>query len=1034
MRLTKIKLSGFKSFAEPIGIDFTNDMIGVVGPNGCGKSNIVDAVRWVMGETSRHIRAMTLEDVIFSGTNSRKPVGQASVELIFDNTDGSVGVAGSGKFAQYTELSLSRTVTRDRDSKYFINGSRCRRRDIADIFFGTGLGVNSYAVIEQGMIARVVEAKPEEVRSYIEEAAGVSQYKERRRDTENRNRHTRDNLERVMDIRDEVDKQLGKLKRQVKSAEKFKQLRKDKERFESEFLLLKYRQREEERTAREKEVEDRRLDFEKIQATLRQVEADAEQKRAAVAESNDVLHHLKEEHYRLAARISGEEQDLENRKKSVERLHEESEEVKALAQSNAHEIKKQQDLLVERGQRGDELDKEVSHLEGEVERLREERDAARQMLHEKAQERQDEIKRISGEVAIFRDKVHDLAEALNAQQSKGNEIQGRLSSLESLQEATLQSGEDAFSHWLDTAGLKRKDRLVENIRVDEGWERVVELVLGSFISGIEVASLEECAVHVGDFNQGTLVLLEPDTASAGGDTLADKVSGSHSLGGLLGRVRVVDSLEQALSRRSSLAPHESLITRDGVWVGLNWIKVHAPDKDDESVLVRESRIEELRLQLKASNEASAALKQDIENARTDLARKEAQRDEVQAQLAATLKEAAQLESGVEHSDTAALEGVRRQLREAHESLHRVKLERESVKGEQNSAANHIKQLQSLEQEYEHRRNSIHETLDDLEQSMQETRQRLDGLLAEHSEEEQRLKQHNRKLVALQDKVKALEQRRGELGKQTETRRETYEQVRADLQVIIARSKDALVEFNKLGIESAMIEESMESDVSMEGQEQKLEQAQAAIDRLGAINLVALEEFDELSERKEYIDSQYDDLTRALKTLEEAIHKIDKETRERFKTTFDQVNANLRETFPRLFGSGEAQLELTDSDLLTTGISIMVRPPGKRRASINLLSGGEKALAAVAVVFAIFELNPAPFCLLDEVDAPLDEHNVERFCEMLKYMSARVQFIVITHNKVSMEYMDSLIGVTMQEPGVSRLVAVDVKEAVGMATA
>ena len=1029
MRLEKIKLNGFKSFAEVVTIEFPSNMIGVVGPNGCGKSNIVDAVRWVMGGTSRNVRATTLEDVVFSGTNARKPMGLASVELIFDNAAGA-----GGKFSQYTELSLRRTATRDRDSKYYINGTRCRRRDVADIFFGTGLGANSYAVIEQGMISRVIEAKPEEMRGYVEEAAGVSQYKERRRDTENRIRHTRDNLERVIDIRDEVAKQLNKLKRQVKSAEKFKQLRKDKERFESELLLLRYRRRAEERAAGEKEVAARRADFEKVQASLHEAETEAEQKRAAAAQCNDELNRLKEAHYRLGADVTGKRQDIENRGRSIERLSKEREEVTAMAKRNLQEIDKQQALLADKERRLAELDKEVERLGTEVGRLREERTVARQMLRDTARKHQSDIDRIGEEVAELRDKVHDLTEALHAEQRKSSDVQGRLASLEALQEAELRDDQGAFTEWLEAAGLTRKDRFIERVHVADGWERAVETVLGAFIAGVEVASLEEHAVRVGDFDKGTLVLFEPHRGDAAGGTLADKVTGSKSAAGLLGQVQLADDLEQALSRRSSLKPHESLITRDGAWVGPNWVKLHVPDKEGEGMLVRERRIETLGQRLEESTRASEALKKDVAAARADLVKKEAQRDEVQARLASALKEAAALESVDEQPGGSALEEVRAQLRVSRETLHRAEVECEAVKAGCDAMRGQVKQLQSLKEELAQRRRSLDETLGDLEKPMDESRRRLDVLLEQQTEGQRRLGRQEAQLVELQSQVEAVEHRRAGINDEVETRRETYERARADLQVVAARCKDTLAEIEKLKVPTARLEAEMEADVSIEDHEEKLARVQAGIERLGAINLVAIEEFEELSERKDYLDSQYDDLSRAVQMLEDAIHKIDKETRELFKKTFEQINVNLQNTFPRLFGGGEAHLELTERDLLTTGVTIMVHPPGKRRVSINLLSGGEKALSAAAVVFSIFELNPAPFCLLDEVDAPLDEHNVERFCDLIKHMAGRVQFIVITHNKISMEYMDSLIGVTMQEPGVSRLVAVDVEEAAKMATA
>ena len=1031
MRLKKIKLNGFKSFAEPIDIAFRNGMIGVVGPNGCGKSNIVDALRWVMGEKARQIRATTLEDVIFSGTNTRKPVGQAVVELTFDNTDAGT----TTKFSQYAELSLRRTVARDQESKYYINSTRCRRRDIADLFFGTGLSGNSYAVMEQGMVTRIVEAKPEEMRTYIEEAAGVSKYKARRRDTENRIRRTRNNLDRLMDIKDEVTKQLSKLKKQVKNAEKFKQLRKDKERFESELLFLKYSRLENDRSACEKQVADYRLDLEKIQAVLREVETNAEKKRIMSEECNDEINRMKEEHYRLSATISSEEKDIEDRKKSIDRLSQERKEVEVMVERNQQEIEKQQQSLMEQGKHCEELNTKVEYFSGEVKRLREESTVAKQMIHEAARKHQGDIDIVGKEISTLRDTVHSLTEALNAEQVKSSDIQSRLASFEALQEAELRNDEGAFTQWIDTVGLKRKDRLVEHIRVADGWERAAETVLGVFIAGVEVSAIEDYADRIEEFNKGVLVLFEGDTCDvAESGTLADKVSGSKGISSFLSRVRLSDSLSDALQRRSSLKPYESLITKDGIWIGPNWMQLCVTDKDGDGVLVRERRMEELREQLKKSNNTTTELRKDLVSARVSLSKKETQRDQLQSKMSTILKKAAALESGVEKGSISVLEDVRNQLHNAQEVLHRFEVDRKAATVNYSAMKEQAERLQLLKEEFRQRLQSLDETLSDLQQPVEESCQRLDDFLKQHAEGQHSLDIQSQKLSELQSEVKTLEQRRSDLNKEVETRRDAYEQARAELQVITARCKDALATFNNLNVLPANVEASMEPDANIESQEERLARVQASIDRLGAINLVALEEFDELSERKEYLDSQHDDLMRALKMLEDAISKIDKETRELFKKTFDQINANLQDIFPRLFGNGEAYLELTENDLLTTGVSIMVRPAGKRRVSINLLSGGEKALAAVAVVFSIFELSPAPFCLLDEVDAPLDDRNVERFCDLLKYMSERVQFIMITHNKVSMEYMDNLIGVTMQEPGVSRLVAVDVEEAAKMATA
>ena len=1032
MRLEKIKLNGFKSFAEPVDIDFASRMTGIVGPNGCGKSNIVDAMRWVMGESSRHIRATNLEEVIFSGTRVRRPTGQASIELIFDNSDVDTG----GKFTQYSELSIKRTVARDSgESRYFINATRCRRRDVADVFFGTGLGANSYAVIEQGMISRAVEAKPEEMRSYVEEAAGISQYKQRRRDAENRVRRTRENLERVTDIADEVGKQLARLRRQVKSAERFKRLRKDKERLESELLLLRHRQLETERTVCDRQARELWLDLEKVRTALFEVEAKVEEKRALVNERSDEINRMKEEHYQLGARISSEEKDIETRRQSVGRILEEQAQVRQLTVRDRQAMDDRRAALAGQERRRSEIDKEAERLGGEVERLVGESDAARQTLRDTAQQYRDQADRIGEEISALREEVHTIVERLNVEQGKRGGVQSRLASLEALQQAALHDNEDAVAPWLDAAGLRGKDRLLERIRVADGWERAVEVVLGAFIAGFEVSSLEAYADRAGDFDRGTLALLEPgEGKAAASGTLADKVSGSSGIRSLLGQVQPAEDIRQALQKRASLEAHQSVITREGVWIGPNWMQLRLPDKGGEGVLLRERRMDALRDDLGRLDVVIGNLRENLEKRRASLVEKEAQREEVQARIAMVLEGATALDDDARQDNVQALEGLRRQLQTARDALHRAEMDREAVAGNCRAAQEQIAQLRSQLVELDRRGNSLDQTLGELQAPMTDDEKRLEELLVRHVEGKETLEQRSRELAGLQSEMQTLDRRRTDLAGEVETKRESYEQARASLQVIAARCKDALDECNELGLVPEEVAAGMEDGADATSHQEKLAQVQEKINRLGAINLVALEEFDELTERKRYLDAQTDDLGRALETLEDAIQKIDARTKALFKKTFDDINANLQDIFPRLFGSGGAWLEMTEGDFFTAGVVVMVRLPGKRRVSVNLLSGGEKAMTAIAVVFSIFALNPAPFCLLDEVDAPLDEHNIERFCELLKHMSERVQFILITHNKTSMEYMDNLIGITMQEPGVSRLVSVDLESAAKLATA
>ena len=1165
MKIKKIQLNGFKSFPDQTGIEVQGRMTGIVGPNGCGKSNIVDAVRWVMGESSRHIRASSLEDVIFSGTNTRKPLGQASVELLFDNSDGKIG----GPYAQYQELSLRRIVSRDRESKYYLNGSRCRRKDITDIFFGTGLGGNSYAIIEQGMIARIVEAKPEEMRAYIEEAAGVSKYKERRRDTENRMRRTQDNLDRVADVREELEKQMRKLKRQAGEARRYKKLRQEKDCVEAELLLLNLRTHEAEERRCEKVLSGLRVDIEQAQATLHAAETELEHHRTELDEVNDELNLAKENAYRLDAKLAGLEREISDRETRISQLEQEKHETIALLDEAGKEIKTEESKRDDFARRGQEIKahkeelttqfaecrRQTETIEKETNKLQSLRDQhhsetressetlkverTRAEFYEKALAELDQSRREitaqqeaidlasieseraenrsrleqcrkeiergeqtvtqAGEaVRSLRNEIHKLGEKLNEEQALIQEMQGRLSSLKVLQDADLGHDVESFGAWLEQSGLSQPELVAENVTVAEGWENAAEIVLGTFLEAVKVASIDEHADRIEQFKQGTLVLLESDEAGADSNrpTLADKLTGSAGLHKLLSQVLLVDNLAQALSQRSALEHGQSLITPDGIWVGKNWLKLHHYGSGAEGVLIRKHKIESLRAQIDEAVQSTQAVRQAMEQARANLLQQEDLRDKEQERQTIRSQETAALESNLKHYEQQiarhkarmaeldqmqqdvqmrrqqlvdehqqskqeqdkALEAVK-ELGERHgdleknlarlkavfsekkretarlqEAIHKAEVEEESVRVGRESSIKQIDHLKRREQELKQRATSSDTSLNELKAPLTENKNHHEKLISERFTAKQKHERVSSRIASMQKTFGELDDKRNNAQERLDSLRETHETAHADVQVSVARGNDVREALAKLDREPKAIEAELDEQAKVETHEEKLQEIRKKIERLGSINLVAIEEFNEISSRKEFIDAQHTDLVSALETLRSAIKKIDRETRGRFKQTFDMINENLKSIFPTLFGGGEAYLEMTEQDLLTTGITVMVKPPGKRLSSIHLMSGGEKALAAAAVVFAIFELKPAPFCILDEVDAPLDERNIERFCEMIRGMSERVQYIMITHNKISMEYMDRLIGITMQELGVSRPVSVDMEEAVKMASA
>jgi chromosome segregation protein len=1166
MRLKRIRLAGFKSFVDPITIHVPGDLTAVVGPNGCGKSNIIDAVRWVMGELSaKHLRGDSMSDVVFTGSNTRKPVGQASVELIFDNSGGRLG----GRYASYTEISVKRQVSRDSQSAYFLNGTRCRRRDVTDVFFGTGLGSRSYAIIEQGMISRLIEARPEELREFLEEAAGISKYKERRRETENRMRHAEENLERLTDLREELGKRLAHLKRQATMAEKYKVLKQEERDLEAELLALRWRSLDAESRAKSEGVAAQETALEAGLAEQRRVEAALEKARtdqsavaeefnqvyrrvldaeSAIARGEETIQNLRRQREEQTENLAAEEQRLESARMHLEseaaRLGELRAELEKLEpqleslQADAGEARLafraseeamhtwQSDWetwseeAAEPARMRDAEAARIQHLVQAVAQLEQRRDRLRgeqaslpgEDLERSTHEQRAEIERAERHTVELERSVAARQEALNRARDgerasadtlhevreRQQALGGRLASLQALQQDALGKRPGAVMEWLRETGLAEQPRLAEQLHVDGKWARAVEMVLGFRLEAVCVDSLEHYASALQGFSDGALTLFEGRGdrsvqvhSSGDAGSLAEKVGAPWSLGSVLAGVRTAETLSAALAMRGSLSAHESVVTPEGLWVGPSWIRVYRVADEDSGVLAREQEIQTLA-------EEFARLQARVEDCEAGLADYRGQRDaceaalaQAQADLAAHLRLRATLESELgaatarheqarERAATISAEcqDVETQLAAEQEVLARARqrwqqssmdVERLSEEREDwmRRREEHRRRLEQARETWQSAREQAYElglkaesmraqaqSLEDgrarnlehvtqLEARSREQRAALETGKAPLAEAEaaleeklkarslidERLRSAREQVEGAEARVRELEQSRVEKEGRVNEERARLESLRLEAQEVAVRGKTVEEEFGRLGYELAEVLERLGEDAAVGDWEEKLAAMERRINRLGPINLAAIEEHEQQSERKQYLDAQHQDLEEALETLTAAIQKIDRETRTRFKETYEKVNEGLGAMFPRLFGGGSAYLQLTGDDLLSTGVSVMARPPGKRNTSIHLLSGGEKALAAIALVFAIFELNPAPFCLLDEVDAPLDDVNAVRFSELVKDMSERVQFVIVTHNKITMEIAEQLIGVTMNEPGVSRLVAVDVDEAV-----
>jgi chromosome segregation protein len=1162
MRLKCIRLAGFKSFVDPTTVNFPSNMAAVVGPNGCGKSNIIDAVRWVMGESSaKNLRGESMTDVIFNGSTSRKPVSQASIELVFDNSDNTL----VGEYAAYAEISIRRKVTRDAQNTYFLNGTKCRRRDITDIFLGTGLGPRSYSIIEQGMISKLIEAKPEELRNFIEEAAGISKYKERRRETENRIRRTHENLERLTDLREELERQLERLHRQAQAAEKYKEYKAEERQLKAQLAALRWRALNDQVGQREAIIGDQEVAFEALVAEQRNADASIERLRDGHHELSERFNLVQGRFYSVGGDIARVEQSIQHGQQRLRQLQDDLKEAERSRQETESHLGHDRTLLATLAEELEMLEPEqemtlaaaeesaatleeaegtmhgwqeqwdsfntrsaeprrqaevqqsrIQQLEHSLERLAErqrklgeERDqlsadpedaailelgeqlASSELLLEDLQlEEQQAVERLE----VLREQLQQVGSAQQQTQGELQRLGGRLASLEALQQAALDPG-SGTARWLQAQGLAQRPRLAEGLRVEPGWELAVETVLGADLQAVLVDAFT--GLDLASFDQGALRLLDVrGTATSLPGSLLDKVQGRVDLAPWLGQVRPVEDLDAALALRGQLAEGQSLVSRDGYWVGRHFLRVSRASDAEGGVLARGQELEQLRLehealqtelelldeQLLTLREQQRSLEDGREQIRRRAQDEARQQGELKAQLSAGKARAEQLalrrrrldeelsevleQRAIEHEslgesrlqlqealdlmaqDTEQrelllaqrdnlrerLDRVRQEARQHKDHAHQLAVRLGSLRAQHDSTRQALERLELQSERLTEKREQLTLNLEEGEAPLEELRLKLEELLEKRMSVDDEMRQARLHMDEADRELREAEKRRSQAEQQSQLLRGQLEQHRMEWQGLSVQRK-ALQEqlhtdgYDLHGVLETLTEQASEQEAALE-----LERIDGRIQRLGAINLAAIDEYQQQSERKRYLDAQNDDLVEALETLENVIRKIDKETRNRFKDTFDQINAGLQALFPKVFGGGSAYLELTGEDLLDTGVTIMARPPGKKNSTIHLLSGGEKALTALALVFAIFKLNPAPFCMLDEVDAPLDDANVGRYARLVKEMSQTVQFIYITHNKIAMEMADQLMGVTMHEPGCSRLVAVDVEEAMAMVDA
>ncbi|WP_026354226.1 chromosome segregation protein SMC [Massilia niastensis] len=1173
MRLSSIKLSGFKSFVDPTNFQVPGQLVGVVGPNGCGKSNIIDAVRWVLGESkASELRGESMQDVIFNGSTHRKPAGRASVELVFDNSAGKA----AGQWGQYAEIAVKRTLTRDGTSTYYINGQPVRRRDIQDIFLGTGLGPRAYAIIGQGMIARIIESRPEELRVFLEEAAGVSKYKERRRETENRLSDTRENLLRVEDILRELNANLDKLEAQAAVANRFHQLQADQEEKQKLLWLLRKNEAKTEQARFFKEMEEAQTSLEEQTAKLRSVELDLEHMRQAHFSIGDRLHQAQGALYQTNSEIGSLEAQIKFVVESRTRLQNQlgtlaaqRDQWLAQAQEYREQIEEGEMQLEELAARAEgaqiavevhqerlpELDAAwraaqeksnesrarimqvqqrielasahqrnaaniLSSLAGRRERLQQERnglnlpdsatlDNLRSQLEEKQLmlEEQGMLLEEAGSRQEQVEQERKDAHALVASESAASaQLEARLGALRQMQDRVQTQGK--VQPWLEKHELSGLPRLWQKLDIEEGWETALEAVLRERAGALEMSNIDWAKAFFNDAPPARLALYSPQPAAREpSDVPGLKPFASllrlndPGLRGVLNdwlhHVFVAHDTAEAFAERARLPQGASFVTRQGHLVTQSSVRFHAPDAEQDGMLARQHEIDNIGKQLRAqalladeartratrADAAVSELSRRLQDARQRVATLtrevhalqievlkqseiEARFNQRSGQIAADLSEIAAQEAEQRQAAAEAeqefeqLDMELAELQGAHEDGQTAFMEQEQVLA---GARERLRELERSAQEAQFAERAQRSRIEELRRSIAtaatqaeqvggslaqgrlelealesgSAHEGLQQLLDRRSSQERALADARHELDQITQQLRQAEDARTQNERSLQPQRDKITEMQLKEQAARLNQEQFAEALAATGADEAALAalgEKLNPDMKPSWLQGEVTRLTNAISALGAVNLAAVDELAQATERKRFLDSQNNDLQEAIATLEDAIHRIDRETRELLQDTFDRVNGHFSELFPILFGGGNAKLVMTGDEILDAGVQVMAQPPGKKNATIHLLSGGEKALTATALVFSMFRLNPAPFCLLDEVDAPLDDANTERFCRMVKRMSEHTQFLFISHNKIAMEMASQLIGVTMQEQGVSRIVAVDMEAAADLAAA
>ncbi|SDK30489.1 condensin subunit Smc [Methylophilus rhizosphaerae] len=1166
MRLTHLKLAGFKSFVDPTTIHLHGQRVGVVGPNGCGKSNVMESVRWVLGESSaREMRADAMDAVIFNGSGNRKPISRASVELVFDNSLG----GASGEWNQYAEISVKRVIERDKGSTYYINNTAVRRRDVADLFLGTGLGGRAYAIIGQNTISRIVEAKPEELRVFLEEAAGISKYKERRRETELRLRDTRENLARVEDISREMNKQIIKLEAQAAVTQKFHALQQAHQLAEAQWWWLRKRDAVLAHEAASQTVEQAVNALEAQMASLRSNELLLEQSRQQHQEVSAQLHAVQAAFYEANAQVSNLGLQVQQSEDARNRLLQQQQQLQGQQERGAQQQQQLQAQLAEKtaafaaveqsvAQHAaslqamqQDLPEQSTHLQA-VQQAANQAQQAVQQSRQQMQLEQNNVNFIQRNLTEIAQRLQRLQQELGqwvlpdmqaleeyqallaGQQSAAQQEEQQLSHLrqeEHTQQQALQQASTAWQQaqralhqleaeiqslqklqqsmkrdqqlepWLQKVGLQSAPRLWQAVQIDSQWQGALEAFLGHKLNALLPERLPDWLQL--PHPQAALAVVK---AASMIEAMPEQWQGLPSLYSLLtisqpqvaaalqhwlADVYVLEDVRQLSVYQDKLPANMSLLTRNGDVYQRYSVVFHGHHNQVQGVLERQQQLDSLQSGLGEAKDAMADAQhqvQSLENNLQAIRQQQQQSHQRIKQFTAGMHDAQMQVSRLQQAHDNALRRQTALQQEIAQAEARQAELNDEVAQTQTSIAGHQAQLagleqaaretqaqkQQIEQTYYHLRDTVQQAekahqsqvfeqallknaVNDLQQRLAQNAQESQHLqhrlmeteqalaisnmdtlkanlaqaLTQQHDCEQALAQSRNRLAEQENALQVQERQRMQAEQQLHPLRDAVEQRRLKQQECRLQVEQCQQALSDTGLDETLIRQGLSVETQVQALAEATQKLQQQIQQLGPVNMAAIEELAAEKERKGYLDSQLKDLLTASETLEEAIQRIDRETRGKLRATFDEANRHFGELFQTLFNGGQAKLELLGDEILDTGVQVFAQPPGKKNTTIQLLSGGEKALTAMALVFALFRLNPAPFCLMDEVDAPLDDSNTERFCQLVRVMSEKTQFLFVSHNKITMEMSQQLIGVTMQESGVSRIVDVDIDEAIRM---